>query len=68
MFCIPPIAAILRILDSVNSQEDILGYIRGQAVLDTIKIEQKCARFFCPSPSESSAFQKCVTRKLQYIE
>ena len=54
MFCIPPIAgAILRadieiavIIVLINSHEDIFGYISGHALLDTIKIEQKCTRFF----------------------
>ena len=43
----------------INSHEDILGYISGHAVLgeDTIRVEQKCIRFFRLSSSESSAFQ-----------
>ena len=67
MFCIPPIArAILHgdikravIIVLINSYEDIFGHISGHALLDTIKIEQKCTRFFLFSPSESSAFQLC---------
>ena len=43
----------------INSHEDILGYISGHAVLDTIKIDKKCTRFFGFSPSESSAFHVC---------
>ena len=65
MFCIPPIAGdTAYIIHSVNSHEDILGYLSGHAVLDTIKIEQKCTRFFCPSRSEYSAFQKVCNQKI----
>ena len=47
MFCILPIASdTAYITYSVNSHEDILGYISGHVVLDSIKTEQKCDRFF----------------------
>ena len=73
LFRIPPIArailrghikiAVIQIV-LINSHEDSFRYISGHAVLDgdTIKIEQKCTRFFLLSPSASSVIQVCTEK------